>query len=147
MGSEKLMGSRGSHSGQNIKINEIMYDPLGGHYDDDWIYRKKITINSSQVTGDLTDFPILINLTDYDLKNKARMDGYDILFTADDCETKLDFEIELFDSNSGELFAWIKIPYLDATNDTDIYMYYGNPDAEDQSNTLHSKQMGHHMVM
>ena len=55
-----------------------------GWYDYDWQYRKKITINSANVTGDLTDFPVLISITDSDLATDARSDGFDILFTEDD---------------------------------------------------------------
>jgi hypothetical protein len=99
-----------------------------------WLYRKQITINSSQVNDDLTDFPMLINVIDSDLNNKARSDGHDIMFMELDGVTKLDHEIERYNSSSGELIAWVKIPYLSSTSDTVIYMYYGNLDAPNQQN-------------
>ncbi|UCG70992.1 MAG: DUF2341 domain-containing protein, partial [Thermoplasmata archaeon] len=99
-----------------------------------WLYRKPITINASRVAGDLTDFPMLIQITDTDLKNKARSDGYDIMFTGSDGRTKLDHEIERYNSSSGELIAWVKIPFLSSSSGTLIYMHYGNPDALDQQN-------------
>jgi hypothetical protein len=117
-------------SDPNILINEIMYKP-GGY---DWPYRKRIIINSQKVNGDLTDFPVLINITDSDLKNKSRSDGYDIYFTQSDGETKLDHEIEYFDNSNGKLEAWVRIPALSSTSDTLIYMHYGNPTTNDQSN-------------
>jgi hypothetical protein len=94
-----------------------------------WLYRKPITISSSKVTGDLIDYPMLVSLTDLDLRNRARSDGYDITFTLADGVVKLDHEIEKYDEITGELIAWVRIPYLSSTSDTIIYMYYGNSDA------------------
>ncbi|UCE36268.1 MAG: DUF2341 domain-containing protein [Thermoplasmata archaeon] len=93
---------------------------------EDWLYRKKITINASQVAGDLVNFPVLINTVDSDLQSKARADGYDIFFTEMDGSTRLDHELEKYSSSQGELVAWIKIPSLSSSSDTSIYMYYGN---------------------
>ncbi len=117
-----------------IVINEILFDPIGGAYDFNWDYRKKITIHSSKVTADLTDFSVLISITDSDLQSKAQSDGDDILFTTLNGETKLDHEIESYNSTTGELIAWIRIPSLSSTTETEIYMYYGNSDSADQSN-------------
>jgi hypothetical protein len=99
-----------------------------------WLYRKPITINASKVAEDITDFPMLIQIMDTDLKNKARSDGYDIMFTESDGRTKLDHEIERYNSSSGELIAWVKIPFLSSSSGTLIYMHYGNPNAPDQQN-------------
>ncbi len=101
---------------------------------DGWPYRKKITINADKVTGDLLNFPVLINITDSDLRDKARHNGYDIYFTSSDGTTKLDHEIEKFNSHTGELVAWVEIPSLSSSSNTDIYMYYGKDNADDQSN-------------
>jgi hypothetical protein len=91
-----------------------------------WMYRRPITISASEVMGDLVDFPVLIDITHPDLKDKARADGYDILFTDSDGWTKLDHEIELYNGTIGNLIAWVKVPLLSSTSDTEIYMYYGN---------------------
>lgn len=102
-------------------------------FDDDWEFRKPIELQSSQVAGNLTDFPVLISVTDADLASKAQANGADILFTLPD-NTQLDHEIERFDSSTGELIAWVRLPALDASTDTDLFMYYGNPAAADQQN-------------
>jgi hypothetical protein len=68
-----------------------------------WTYRKRLTIDASRVTGDLTNFPVLISTTDLDWKEDsqaipghvAQTDGGDIMFTAGDGVTKLDHEIEV----------------------------------------------------
>jgi hypothetical protein len=117
-----------------IVINEVMYDPTGGLYDDDWSYRKKITIDHNKVADDLNDFPVLISMTDSDLAADAQNDGDDILFTAADGETRLAHELEKFDGGTGELVAWVNVSVLSATYDTELYMYYGNSGASNMSN-------------
>lgn len=97
-------------------------------------FGKRITINSSQISGnlDLINFPILINLSDLNLRttgNGGRLEnnsGYDIVFTLSDCSTILDHQIEKYDSITGDYIAWVRIPVLPANNDTVIHMYYGN---------------------
>ncbi|KKL65050.1 hypothetical protein LCGC14_2158850, partial [marine sediment metagenome] len=66
-------------------------------YNGAWGYRIKITIDSTKVTGDLSDFPYLIHIaSNAGLRDNARADGYDLLFTGDDKVTKLEHEIEEF---------------------------------------------------
>ncbi|MEM4258130.1 MAG: DUF2341 domain-containing protein [Candidatus Thermoplasmatota archaeon] len=99
-----------------------------------WTFRKKITLNHSLISSTLSNFPILVyNSSDNDLKMYARSDGSDILFVptsenwaSGTWRNKLDHEIEKFNPTTGELVAWVKIPTLSATTDTEIYMYYNN---------------------
>jgi predicted glutamine amidotransferase len=100
-------------------------------WDTQWQYRKTINIDPSQVSGDQTDFPVLIDMTDTDLKDKAQLDGDDILF-ADQNNVKLSHEIEQYDSATGHLVAWVRIPFVSSTSFTTFYMYYGNPTAPNQ---------------
>jgi hypothetical protein len=104
------------------------------NYFDSWQFRKKITIQASEVTADLTDFPVVIQTIDLDLARVARIDGLDIVFTESDGKTLLDYEFESYNGTTGELIAWIRIPYLSSTVNTEIYMYYGNPTSQDHSN-------------
>jgi len=104
-----------------------------GWYDSNWGYRKKITIYHTKVEADLTDFQILISLSsDTDLANDAQDDGDDILFTSSDSTTKLRHEIEEFNGFTGKLVAWVRIPILSGSQDTEIYMYYGNSGCSSQ---------------
>jgi hypothetical protein len=103
-------------------------------YSDSWGFRKKLVIDHTKVSGDQTNFPILVSLTDIGL-TKAQSTGNDILFTdSTGSGTKLDHEIEKFDKNSGTLVAWVRIPSLSSTTDSTIYMYYGNSSAPSQQN-------------
>ena len=96
-------------------------------FDQDWLFRKAVVVQSSQVTAVLRDFPVLINLaSDTELAADAQNDGDDIVFTSSDGVTKLSHEIEKFVGATGELVAWVKVPYLSSGADTAIYMYYGN---------------------
>ena len=105
-------------------------------YNYDWNYRKKITIDHTKVSGttNLSNFPVLISLTDSDLQSKAQSDGDDILFTSSNGTTKLDHEIESYTSSTGALVAWVNISDLSYTTDTIIYMYYGNSSVGSQQN-------------
>jgi len=98
-----------------------------------WSYRKEITIDHTKVTGSLTAFPVLIEVTDGDLASKAQTDADDIAFT-DGNGTKLSHEVEFYNGTDGHLVAWVNVPSLSSTVDTVLYMYYGNAGAANQEN-------------
>ena len=98
-----------------------------------WTYRKKLTIDHNQVTATLTNFPILVSITDSDLSSKAQSDGDDIVFI-NATGTKLNHEIEHFNGTTGELIAWVNVTSLSGSTDTEIYMYYGNSTCSSQEN-------------
>jgi hypothetical protein len=119
--------------------NTMMNATDGGFFDigsiplelDEWQYNRSITFNSSQIPSNLTNFPVCINITDTHLKNNAQADGDDILFTADNI-TKLNHEIELYNSTTGHLVAWVNVTELSGSTDTVIWMYYGNATCDSQ---------------
>jgi biopolymer transport protein ExbB len=97
-------------------------------------FGKQVLIQASQVAGGtpLTNFPVLIHFTDPDLRTVANSgsvenaNGYDIIFTLSDCTTQLDHQIERYNAATGEYIAWVKIPSLSNSTNTNIHMYYGN---------------------
>lgn len=115
-------------------------------YDAGWLYRQQI-VSKQQITvasnitpsTTLTNFPVLIKLTDQanPIFNKALANGDDIVFTLSDGTTRLDHEIESYNNSAGnkEFAAWVKIPTLSPSSNTNIYMYYGNNDASNQQNS------------
>ncbi len=105
----------------------------GNWWDPAWKYRRTITIDHTKVGGELTDFPVLIEIIDISLAGKAQSDGDDFVFT-DANGVKLSHEIELYDSATGHLIAWVKVPHLSSTIDTILYLYYGNPNCGNQQN-------------
>ncbi len=104
------------------------------------------TANSVQVAefrmyegndNSLTSFPMLFSVTDANLKSTGnggkvgQTDGGDILFTNRD-GTKLSHEIEKYTPTTGELVAWVKVPFLSSTSTTEMYVYFGDDDIADQ---------------
>lgn len=96
-------------------------------------FRKAITIDNTKVCGSTphNNFPILINVTDSDLRTLANggkvlnANGYDIVFTDSDGNTLLDHQIEKYTASSGLFVAWVKIPSLPHNSNKVIYMYFG----------------------
>jgi len=138
---------------QKLKILNQEGRVLGASwYDHDWDYRNAITIDHTKVSNtDQTDFPVLINSTNSDWRDTehggkvAQADGDDILFTSSDGTTKLSHEIEKYDNTTGELVAWVKVPTLSASEDTVIYIYYGNStcsNQQDPTNVWDSNYVG-----
>jgi hypothetical protein len=108
----------------------------GNWWNDSWSYSKLITINSSQVESDLTNFPVLVyEASDSDLASHAQDNGSDIAFVLySDNNTQLNHEIEFFNGTTGEIVAWVNITNLSSSNDTKIWMYYGNSICNSQQN-------------
>jgi hypothetical protein len=86
---------------------------------------KVIVINSSQVSGDLINFPVGINITNDDFIGAIRSDAYDVAFF-NDTGRQLHHEIVSFDSINGSLKAWVNVTELSSSNDTFIKIRYGN---------------------
>ena len=114
----------------------LAQNAYGAWYNTDWLYREKISILPSLADSDQTNFPYMVKITDSANPVFANADGDDILFTDSNGSTKLDHEIEKFDNSAGneELVAWVRLPTLSASANTEIYMYYGNPGVSNQEN-------------
>ena len=101
---------------------------------------RKMTIDANQVggsSGSLPDFPVLVSLTDNELKTTANggkvANGFDIIFRAYDSATcggpsscTLDHQIESYSGTGGTLVAWVRIPSLSKGTDTVFYMHFGD---------------------
>jgi len=97
-------------------------------------YRKSLTIDNALVTGpsDLVNFPVLLSVT-LPPAHVTNAQGFDILFRAEDAATcggaspcRLDHEIESFNSATGALVAWVRVPVLQTASDTVLFVYYGD---------------------
>lgn len=107
----------------------------GAWYDTNWKYRKAIVLDGAQISGNLSNFPVVIRLqTDDQLRDYAQTDGDDILFTDANGSTKLNHEIERFNPTTGELVAWVRLPSVNSGADKTIYLYYGNSGVASQEN-------------
>jgi len=145
-GSYKLNIGVNDTSG-NVNSAAITVTVLGpaGWWDNNWQFRKQITIDHSKVAANLVDFPVLIDLSDADLASKSKPNGDDIVFI-DYYGTKLNHEIEMYESATGHLVAWVTVPSLSSTTDTRLYMYYANPSAANQQNRTGVWDLNYAMV-
>jgi len=101
-------------------------------WNDEWSFRKEIIVNYEMVEGNHDNFPVLVKLdADIDLSAHAQADGDDIVFT-DYFGNKLSHEIELYNSEDGDLVAWVNVNSI--TSELILYMYYGNLSCNDQQN-------------
>jgi MYXO-CTERM domain-containing protein len=112
-----------------------------------YAYRKALTIDRNRIGSaggatTLTNYPLLISMTDADLKTVAssghveNANGYDITFTGADTTTcngpstcTFNYEIEKYVATTGELIAWVQIPVLKTvtnSSNTVIYIKYGD---------------------
>ncbi len=99
-------------------------------------YGKRLTIDASQVVGGspLIDYPLMVRFdADNELRTVANgghvenINGFDILFTSDIAGTiVLNHQIESYNPTTGGYVAWVRIPTLSNSIDTEIFMFYGN---------------------
>ncbi|MDE2588513.1 MAG: DUF2341 domain-containing protein, partial [Patescibacteria group bacterium] len=119
----------------NSTNNSCWTFPGVSWYNNSWTYRQKITINHISVPASQTNFPLLVYFSSNGtLAANAQSSGNDILFTDATGTTKINHEIEKYNSSTGELEAWVKVPVVSSINDTVIYLYYGNGSASNQQN-------------
>lgn len=110
-------------------------------YDSNWLYRKKLTVNASQVVADQSGFPVLATTTSASLAfssyggHMASSTAGDLVITDSDMVTPLYYEREYYSPSTGEIALWIKTDISSTTN-KNLYLYYGNPGVlSDQSTT------------
>lgn len=100
-------------------------------YDENYSKRISVTINSSQVSSTLTDYPLYVDLSQMpaSFHSSVQTDGDDIRASKDDHSTGLQVELVWINtgSNSGEFY--VKVPSVSSSSDTVIYLYYSSPSA------------------
>src|SRR3990167_2897975 len=128
-----------STSGQDLGIVQVS-DSSGGTWcnisasacNSSWLARRKITLNNSASSENLTNFPVLVQLSASNIDYaKTQGAGEDIRFVDADGTTALSYEIEKWDE-AGTSLVWVKVPQIDSGSTTDyIYMYFDNDGATD----------------
>jgi uncharacterized repeat protein (TIGR01451 family) len=96
-------------------------------YDAAWHYRRPVSISNNGAS--LPYYQVLITLDSSNFNfSHAKTDGSDIRFTHSDGTTELKYWIESWDSANQLAYLWVRVPSL-GTGNTNIYLYYFNPDA------------------
>jgi hypothetical protein len=103
-------------------------------YNNNWKHRVKVTIDSSRVPADLTDFPVYLDLSHLQgtgFFTNVNSDGRDIRITKADGVTEVPHEVVSINKNNstGELY-FLANGTLSSSADSDFYIYYKNPFAE-----------------
>ena len=94
--------------------------------------RRKLTIDHSKIDSNLSDFPMLVKLTSANFVfADANSDGFDIRFTSSDGETLLKYERERHDNANSLAEYWVKVPTVESSEATYIYIYYKDTDTAD----------------
>lgn len=94
-------------------------------------YRTTVTIDGNNIPSTLTDFPVVIDITDNRFRHVsngghvADGGGDDIAFSMNG--SPLEWDLERHDDNNGELVAWVLIPTLTPNQNVDIDITYGDP--------------------
>lgn len=107
----------------------------GWYQADPWSHRIPVTVPTGRVASDLTDFPLLVSVTDPSIAANAQLDGSDLRFTAADGSTELAHELDDIDIAAGEVNAWVTVPALTSAAGTTVYLYFGAGDAPAQEAT------------
>ena len=105
-------------------------------YNTNWKYRKKITIDNTKVSADLTDYPVYLDLSELgtDFFDNVQNGGGDIRITTSDEETEVPREIVSCNTTAETGEVHFKGD-LSGSTDTDFYVYYGNSEASDYAIT------------
>lgn len=105
-------------------------------WDNDWGYKKKITLKTDaylawDTTTDLA-IPITQNAEDTSFWANVNADGSDVRFVNAAEDAELDFHFEDFDTLDQNMLAWVEVTdtFTSGAN-VEIYMYYGNAGASD----------------
>ena len=106
-------------------------------YNSSWTYRTRITINSSEVNGDLSNYPVYVDLSDLSdsFFDNVGVNGADLRVTKADGTTEIAREVVYISAtdNTGELH-FVANGTLSSSSDTDFYIYYGNNGASAYAN-------------
>lgn len=105
----------------------------------DWSHKAAITIDASAIDAGLSNFPVLVDhsvlpqaMLDADGTQSAKANGGDIRFSLkEDGSDPIACEIVSInldnDPVSSTAEIWVHLPVVSATNDTSLYVWWGNP--------------------
>jgi hypothetical protein len=99
-----------------------------------WAKRIEISFDNTKIDANLTNFPVLLNLStaagisSADLSDIftdiADADRKKIAVTSDDGQTQLPVEIVFWDATNEVAEVWVKVPSVASSEETSIWLYY-----------------------
>ncbi|MEJ8797254.1 DUF2341 domain-containing protein [Trinickia caryophylli] len=120
-------------------------------WQDDWSYRKAITIDTSSKGANIAESagraPLLIRLHAGNFQfDGIGENGADIRFVASDDKTPLSYEIDRYDPLLGVALIWVDLPHWPAGAAQSIWMYYGNKKAQPGAKPAETFDPGYTLV-
>ncbi len=100
-------------------------------YNSNWPYRVKVTIDHTKASSTLTDFPVYLNLNNFNSNffSHIRSDGGDVRITESDGVTEIPREVVSVNTTSSTGEVYFKASSISSATDTIFYIYYGNASA------------------
>ncbi|UCH32324.1 MAG: DUF2341 domain-containing protein, partial [Candidatus Bathyarchaeota archaeon] len=104
-----------------------------------WDKRVKLTINHNDIESDLSDFPVLVYLSNASgrmsddasfIFDEVGANSKKIAVTESDGTTQCYVEIEKWNASSEQAWLWVKVPSIDGMAYTDLYLYYDNSQSD-----------------
>lgn len=91
-------------------------------------FRFDTTSNGANVAGSVSDFPVLLRITNTELIDKMRLDCGDILFVdrVSDGGEVLPFEVERCDTTNHLVDVWVLVPTVSGNDNTDYITMFFN---------------------
>ena len=135
-GSTSSTASPDTGTGTDTDDTTECLDPSGGWWDTRWSHRRQLTFDNSGQAEDLSNFTVLVVLSEDFDDSKAAPEGIDLRFVDSDQSTVLDHQIERWPpergASAGARTVWVEVPQIDGASAEDhIWLYYGNPMATD----------------
>lgn len=97
-------------------------------WDAAWLRRRRIAIDTSRLSGAVSNLPLLVRVPTDDLgPTWSEREGADLRFRAADQAVAIAHDLD--DVVDGELAIWLRVPALDPAEPSSLWMYYDNPDA------------------
>lgn len=104
-------------------------------WDANWGHRRTITIDSAQLAGDLTDFPVLISIPPAELMGVSQNDCDDLRFVEADDATLIPFELDVCGvADTKATLVWLKRSLSPSAAAPTVWLYYGNAGATKATN-------------
>ncbi|MCK4529511.1 DUF2341 domain-containing protein, partial [candidate division WOR-3 bacterium] len=109
-----------------------------------WKKRVKLIVDNTNIDGDLSNFPILIkisnssgigstNVTSIFTELGSDTNRKKVAITTSDGTTQCYVEIERFDYSNSVAWLWVKAPSVASGATTDFYLYYDNSKSDNTS--------------
>ncbi len=133
---ENITWSESTNENTSIEVwTRSSQGSVTGWWNSNWEYRKAINISNSG--SELTDHQVKIetNITDLYNESKIKQDCGDIRFVAySGTWSEADYWVEHCNITGDNSTFWVKVPTIDSSDNTTVYMYYGNSAVNSTSN-------------